>query len=579
MNRRWWLAAGIIALLALAASGNSITNGFAYDDNYVIVKDPRTQAISGWWYDFKQTYWASIWGGDGYRPLTRTVFRIQYVFGGKSPLPFHAVNIALHAATAVLVFWMASALLPFAAACVAAALYAVHPVHVEAIANVVGQSELWVALLVTIAMGLYIHGRAAGKVSAGRWIAIGLLYVLGCLFKEHGIVLPALILLAELTIVSDRSPLAQRLARVRMPLMALAAVGLAYYWARSRVVLGGGAGFVPYLPFQMVKFTGTDRVLTAIGVAPEWVRLLLWPARLSTEYAPQQVEIAQGPSIAQLPGLLILIGLLGLLAVSWKRSPAVAFGLGWLIIALLPASNFIIPAGFIIAERTLLLPSVGAMIALAAAVPWIYARVESNRPAQLVLAAGVVVLLALGIGRSVTRNRVWNDNDTLFRQGVIDAPLSYRAHYMLGTHEFEHKRHDAGEKHYWHALRLFPHDPTVMYGLADQYRYANACPLAIPLYKEAFAIGNLLRMSGFGLAICMLEMLDFEGAKRTALTTYRWGGSFRTAREIVRAADAGRDSVAARRARGDTLRPPQLISPKRDLTPSNLPATLQKTRP
>ena len=553
MSRRWWIAAGIIALLALAASGNSITNGFAYDDNYIIVKDPRTHAFAAWWRDFKQTYWASIWGGDGYRPLTTSVFRVQYVLGGGSPMPFHAVNIVLHVAASVLVFWLAYAALPFAAAWLAAALYAVHPVHVEAIANAVGQSELWVALLLVGAVGLYVHGRAAGRITPARWIAIGVLYALACLFKEHGIVLPALILLAELTIVSDRGPLTARLTRLRMPLLALAAIGLAYFWARSRVVIGGGAGFVPYLPFQMVKFTHTDRVLTAIGTSPEWLRLLLWPARLATEYAPQHVEIAQGPSIAQLPGLLILIGVLGVLVVSWKRNPVVAFGLGWLIIALLPASNFVIPAGFIIAERTLLLPSVGAMIALSAAVPWIFARVENSRRAQLLLVSATVVLLALGIGRSVTRNRVWRDNETLFRQGVIDAPMSYRAHYMLGTHEFEHGRHDSGEKHYWRALQLFPHDPTVMYGLADQYRYANACPLAIPLYQRAFAIGNNLRKSGYGLATCMLEMLDMDGAKRVALNTYRWGADFKTARAIVRAADMGRDSLAARRARGDTI--------------------------
>jgi protein O-mannosyl-transferase len=561
MNRRWWIAAGIIGLLALAATANSVTNGFAYDDNYIIVKDPRTHAFAAWWRDFKQTYWASIWGGDGYRPLTTGVFRVQYVLGGGSPMPFHVVNIVLHVLTSVLVFWLGSAVLPFAAAWLAAALYSVHPVHVEAIANAVGQSELWVALLVTIAVGLYIHGRAAGRISAGRWAAIGLLYACACLFKEHGIVLPALILLAELTVVTDRGPLRQRLVRVRMPLLALAVVGLTYYWARSRVVLGGGAGFVPYLPFQMVRFSNTDRVLTAIGVAPEWLRLLLWPAHLATEYAPQQVEMAQGPSIAQLPGLLILVGLVGLLAVSWRRNPVVAFGLGWLIIALLPASNFIIPAGFIVAERTLLLPSVGAMIALAGAVPWTYSRIEGNRRAQVVLAAGVIVVLALGIARSVTRNHVWRDKDTLFRHGVLDAPMSYRAHYMLGTHEFEHGRHDSGEKHYWRALQLFPHDPTVMYGLADQYRYANACPLAIPLYQRAFAIGNNLRKSGYGLAVCQLEMLDLENAKRTALSTYRWGADFKTARDIVRAANAGRDSLAARRARGDTI--PRSAAPYR----------------
>lgn len=560
MTRKdWWLAAVVVALLALAASASSLANGFAYDDNYLIVKDPRPHAFAGWWRDFKQTYWATLWGGDGYRPLTTSAFRVQYVLGGGSPLPFHAMNVALHAVTAVLVFWLGGAVLPVAAAWVAAALYAVHPVHVEAIANAVGQSELWVALLLTLAVGLFVHGRAAGPISRKRWLAIGSLYAVACFFKEHGIVLPALLLLAEATVVRDPAPLWQRFSRMRVPFMVLLVIALAYLWARSRVVIGGGAGFVPYLPFQVVRFSNTDRVLTAIGVAPEWLRLLLWPARLSTEYAPQHVEMAQGPSIAQLPGSLVLLGMLGLLVACWRRSPVTAFGIGWLIVTLLPASNFIIPAGFIIAERTLLLPSIGAMIALASAVPWLYARFEHKKRVQYALAVAVMLILTLGIARSHTRNRVWRNNDTLFRQGVVDAPTSYRAHYMLGTHHFEHGRRAEGEHHYRRALELFPHDPTVMYGLAEEYRKANVCPLAIPLYRSAFSTGRNLRKSGYGLAVCLLEMLELEEAKTVALNAYRWGADYPKAHEIVRAADIGRDSLAARRARGDTL--PRMAAP------------------
>src|SRR5688500_10663046 len=241
------IAALLVAALALAAGWSSLANGFAYDDVYILEKAGR-HSMSGWWRDFATTYWPISMGGDGYRPLTVTAFRAQWVLGDGTPLIFHAVNVALHALTSVVVFWLSTALLPFAAACLAAALYAVHPVHVEAIANSVGQSELMVALLVTLAVVVYIRGRNAATLRWPGWLLIGALYLTACLFKEHAIVLPALLLVAELTVVVDRAPPRQRFGRLRTPYLALGAIAIAYLAARSRVVLGGGAGFVPFLP-------------------------------------------------------------------------------------------------------------------------------------------------------------------------------------------------------------------------------------------------------------------------------------------------------------------------------------------
>jgi hypothetical protein len=549
MTRRdWWIAALCVMALALAASANSIANGFAYDDNYLLVKLDRTHSLAGWWRDFGNTYWPVNWGGDGYRPLSSILYRLQWVLGDGSPAVFHSVNVGLHTVTSVAVLWLACGVMPFAAAAVVAALYAVHPVHVEAIANAVGQSELWVALLVVIALGLYVHGRAAGPIPVGRWLGIGALYVVSMFFKEHAIVLPGLLLLAEATVVGDNAPLMRRLARVRLPLLVLTALAVAFLWARSRVVISGVAGFVPYLPFQIVRFTDTDRILTAIGVAPEWLRLMLWPARLVTEYSPRFVDIAQGPSVAQLPGLLVLAGALGLTVVCWRRSPVTSFGIAWMVLTLLPASNFIVPAGFIVAERTLLLPSVGAMLAVGSVVPWLYARLERRTVAQWAAAGALGVLLMLGIARSYTRNRVWNDNDTLFRQSVIDAPDSYRAHYLLGQHFFEHEKHSYGEYHLKRALELFP-DPVVMYNLADHYRQAGWCAPAIPLFRTAFDMASNMRKSQYGLAVCLLETLEMDEARRVALSAIRWGADVRKGREILAAAKLGRDSLVARRAR------------------------------
>jgi protein O-mannosyl-transferase len=554
-RRTWWLLALIVAALALAAAANSVANGFAYDDVYLIVKGTRMHTITGWWREFAHTYWPEDSGGDGYRPLTIIAFRFQYALGGGNPMTYHAVNVVLHAVTAVAVFWLACGVLPLAAAAAAAALYAVHPVHTEAVANVVGQSELWVALLVTLATGLFVHGRRGGAITWKRWLAIGGLYAAALLFKEHAIVLPALVLLAEFTVVRDRAPVRQRLQPLRVPILLLTVVALGYMWARSRVVVGGLSGFQPYVVFQALGLSTGNRILTMIGAAPEWLRLFLWPARLMTEYAPPYIDVAEGPSVTQLPGLLVLLGIVGLFAACWRRSPATSFGIGWLMITLLPASNFVVPAGFIIAERTLLMPSVGVLIAIGSVIPWLYARIERQRALQYSAGVAFAALLALGIARSYTRNRAWRDNGTLFRQAIQDSPQSYRAHFMLGQFLFENKRKTEGEMHYRHAIQLFPLDPLMTLGLAEQYRNAGKCEAAITLYRWFFTLQPNSARGQNGFALCLLNTWQLDEAKERALSSIRAGGNVKDARALIKAVEQGKAYLAAQRANGDSVSP------------------------
>src|SRR5207249_1803761 len=124
-----------------------------------------------------------------------------------------------------------------------------------------GQSELAVALLLTLAVAVYVNGRLAGPLTKRRWFGIGALYAMALLFKEHAIVLPALVVLAEATVGggSDRASLNRRLAQLRLPLLALAVIALAYMWARSRVVIGGLSGFQPFIVFAALKLSTANR--------------------------------------------------------------------------------------------------------------------------------------------------------------------------------------------------------------------------------------------------------------------------------------------------------------------------------
>ena len=163
-SRRWLLPA-TVALLALAACITSIGHDFTYDDRYVIMMNDRVHSLRGFWRFFAQSYWPPKFGGDGYRPVVILLFALQWVVGGGAAWVFHLTNIVLAVATALAVYWMALALLPPIGAWLAAALFAVHPVHVEVTGNMVGQAELMVGLSLVVAIGLYLRRRRDGTLA------------------------------------------------------------------------------------------------------------------------------------------------------------------------------------------------------------------------------------------------------------------------------------------------------------------------------------------------------------------------------------------------------------------------------
>ena len=128
-------AALTVALLSIAASIAGIGNRFAYDDVPLIATNDRVHTITDWWLRFAEPYWPETFAHTLYRPITVLGFSIQWTLGAGGPLVFHVVSILLYAACTVGVLLLARQLLAPAAAWLAAALFAVHPVHVEVVAN------------------------------------------------------------------------------------------------------------------------------------------------------------------------------------------------------------------------------------------------------------------------------------------------------------------------------------------------------------------------------------------------------------------------------------------------------------
>jgi Tfp pilus assembly protein PilF len=508
-----WLALGLsTAALALLSSMTSLSNGFAYDDRWIIVENTRAHSLLHAWKFFNETYWPNAHGAALYRPLAVLLYAAEWTIGRGAPLVFHVVNVSLYVAVSVLVLWFALQCLPRGAAWVAAALFAVHPVHVEAVGNVVGQAELWTAVVMVGAVALYVRDRRAGLPLGRRTMCIIVaLYVAGMLIKENAIVLPALIIAAEALLIDDRRDWRERAGSLRPLILWMGLFAAVFLWIRVRVT--GDIGGDVMHPALMNRSMG-ERALVMLGLVPEFGRLFLWPARLASDYSPRQVPVYTEWNPELLPGMLLLLCLAILVLVSWRRAPVVAFGLAWFALAIAPVSNILIPTGILIAERTFLVPSVGLVISVAFVTPWMVDKLRREARVVRIAAAGLfAVLLTLGFARSAERQYTWKNSEAVFNALAVDAPVSFKAHYAAGGLYFEQKRPLEGEREWRYAIALMPGYYGVYADLGHKYREAHVCQAAIPAYQKALAIEPSLPLARVGMVACYLELAQWHRAR------------------------------------------------------------------
>jgi len=518
-TRRWLLPA-TVALLALAACITSIGHDFTYDDRYVILMNERVHSLRHFWRYFAQSYWPPKYGGDGYRPMVIMTFAVEWVIGNGAAWVFHLTNILLTVATALAVYWMALAILPEAGAWLAAALFAVHPVHVEVTGNMVGQAELLVGLTIVLAMGLYLRRRQAGEIRTRDVALLSLLFAIGLFSKEHAAVFPGLLLIAEWTVVRDERSWRARFVALRPLLLGLVAVALLYYLGRSQVQ-SDLVGFAPYAAFRFLNMGEAARVGTMLHEFPRIAQLMLFPTRLSADYSPADVIIADGIGFSELPGILLVLCMATLAIVLRRRAPVASFGLLWLVVAYSPVSNVLVPTGIVTAERTLFLPSVGVVLAGAVAALWLFETSERRGRTALVATCGL--FLALGVGKSVLRQRVWANNDVLFDATVRDVPTSYRAHLLRGRNLAIKQRLREAEAELRYAIRLFPYDAGATVDVAEAYRRAGMCTPALPLYEWSFAIDSTLPDGRMGYVHCLSEVGRWKDTRQQAFEGLRYG--------------------------------------------------------
>lgn len=448
------LAARWVAFIAALLYLPSMANGFAYDDIHILVDNDAIHTLGSTLGSLLSPWWPGEEGNTLglWRPFTTLAFGLQWALGGGAAWPYHLVNIGLHAAVSVLVVRVGAVLFAPRSGVLAGLVFAIHPLHVEAVANGVGQAELWAALWMLGAVAVLTaapreEGERVPVLGIGRTAALVGLYIAACLTKENAIVLPALLLVVEAARYRWTPADLPGLLRGRVVLVgAFAIVAAGILLARIQI-LGQVADPTP--PLGATLLAEVPRIHTLGEIWFQYLRLLAIPLTLSPDYAPGVVPVT---TIWTGRGVLAVAVVLLLACAAWlagrirdERSVG-AVGLLWFVIAVLPVSNVLFVAGILVAERTLYLPSVGAAWVLGS---WIALAIGEGRRWGRV---AVALVVALWIGRTVTYQPIWKDAQSVFDTMVAIAPESARSQWILGDMLLDAGRLDEGTRAYARAL-------------------------------------------------------------------------------------------------------------------------------
>jgi protein O-mannosyl-transferase len=431
--------------IALLVYANGLVNGFTYDDEGYILRSHAVQSGS------LREMFQPTKGNNIFRPLTFATFAVNWAVGGVQPFGYHLVNLLLHAAVTLLLYLVLRTLLVSLArgelvAFAAALLFAVHPIHTEAVTSIVGRGELLAAGFLLAAWLLHLQDRT---------IAALLCFAFALLSKESAVVFLPLVLVGDYALGKFRS-----LARYGS-IAGLTAAYIALLWK----VQGGHftKGTYTNVDNPLANLPATWRILNALRVAWKYVALQLYPATLSYDYSYNAIRLYADWKHT-LPAAFAALVVLGLWIwtvwtkrASWMLAGAIYLGASGV------TANLFVSTGTVMGERLAYLPSAGFCLLIAL----IWTQLEGWRPGVARVLA--ICLLGALAGRTVLRNQDWRDNLTLYSKDIQAVPQSVRAHLNLGDEYLKRKLVQVAYEEYATALRIYPDSEGALerYGLVE----------------------------------------------------------------------------------------------------------------
>ena len=515
----------VLVFLVLVAYHEAPDNGFHLDDGDNITRHGPVRmqrfSLEGLRQAWEQSFLPR-------RPLPSLTFAVDWWRGGGQPRAFQRTNVAIHAAAALLLMLLLREILrasrqvgtalnaDLAAAC-AAAMWALHPIQVQAVCYIVQRMTVLATLFSILAVWLYLRGRFAA-VSRRRysyWLAALASLALGLLSKEIAVQTIGLVLLLEVGLCRAR-PLSLRHPLDRVLLIA---GGLALLAVVADLVLGGPLAGWLEPRYGLRRFTLAERLMTEPRVVIFHLSqiALPLPSRFSIEHDfPLSTSLFL--PLTTLPAILGLgawIGL-GLRALANERSRLLGFFLLWPLVALSLESS-VLPLE-IIFEHRLYLPSAGIAGLAALGLHRAWGRPGWRAP----LGVAVGLILSAWLAATLLRVPVWKDDISLYTQALQTAPLSARVRAHLATQYLRVGQFELAERNLREALELDSDDPRALEGLGVLMLERGDLPRAERLFQRALQLfrrppAHLLNHVGE----LYLQTEDFERAEGSFLAAER----------------------------------------------------------
>jgi len=503
----------LLGALAVGVYANSLCNDFAFDDLAIVQNNPHVVDLQ-WTTIWTDNYWPRTEGIQPdtlYRPLTLWTYLANQALTPGVPWPFHLVNIILHGLVTMLVGVLAWRLLgDRRVALVAGVLFAVHPIHAEAVANTVGRAELLAALWSLLALLVFLPPTPLQDQTVpprrAWWhgLLVAACFLAAILSKETPVTLLLALPLIDLwRWACWKRParpagwrwLGTQTARYYLPLAAAFAL---YLFLRIRACgLMSNTQIIHPIVNPLVNATPLERLVTPFMLLAKYLWITFWPMHLSADYSGPSLLATANPLYAtafQPPaaaGLLVCTLALILALRTWRKAPLISLLLGLFAASYLLIANFL-RIGTILGERLFYWPSVFVLLLVAWAAVAAYHRLAATLR-TLPRTAAALLLLALPAWwmAAITRQRNtdWADNVSLAISTARDNPASGKACGWAGAVLIISDRPEYvafGKSLLERAVELSPDYMNVRWELAKYYGLRHELgPSAIHIAKAA----------------------------------------------------------------------------------------------
>jgi tetratricopeptide (TPR) repeat protein len=534
--------------LGMGVYFNTYWNDFAQDDAIVITENEFTkQGIDGidelFAYDtfrgfFKVEGKANLVQGGRYRPLTPAMFALGVEFFGENPVIGHVTNSLLAGLTAVLIFLLFLRLLAPAnpttyaiwVALVTAVLFAVHPIHTEAVANIKGRDEI-MALLGSLA-AVYWAVLAYDRRKPIWLLPAFLAFFLALLSKENAI---TFVIIAPLTLYFFRPLNLTNGLKTSLPFLLAAVLFLAIRFSILGVGVGEASGELMNNPFlklegnRYVPFTTGEWLATVLFGLGKYLQLLIFPHPLTHDYYPRQIGVMQFSDWRVLLSLLAYVAMAIWAFIKLLKKEILSYAILFYLGTIFIVSNIPVNIGTHISERFLYMPSLGFCLAIAVLSYRLAKQLNGGKLSSFGQLRGigivlVVIGLLLGI-KTMSRNTVWKDNYTLFTTDIQVSSNSAKLNNSAGGETIARSLEvsDPQRKkqllqqavgYLKQAIRIHPNYKNAYLLLGNAHNYLEEYDASIQYYRQALVIDPNYAEAQGNLALTYRDAGRFYGEQK-----------------------------------------------------------------